>query len=129
LQINALGSPTLRALIALYVTGLVLLDVRQAQTRVTDTLPARCHDALNRLLRVMPLATRLVMRLLIGLVMRLGVAGYLCLDDVIIEKEEPNATLYACDDTAARWPEQRSNTHAGRRARREQPAHGDGRVL
>jgi hypothetical protein len=85
-QINTLGSPTLRALIVLYVTGLVLLDVRQTQTRVTDTLPARCHDALNRLLRVMPLSTRLVMRLLIGLVMRLGVAGYLCLDDVIIEK-------------------------------------------
>jgi hypothetical protein len=73
-------------LIALYVTGLVLLDARQTQTRVTDTLPARCHDALNRLLRVMPFSTRLVMRLLIGLVQRLGVAGYLCLDDVIIEK-------------------------------------------
>jgi hypothetical protein len=85
-QISALGSPTLRALIALYVTGLVLLDVRQTQTRVTATLPARCHDALNRLLRVMPLSTRHVMRLLIGQVQRLGVAGYLCLDDVIIEK-------------------------------------------
>lgn len=85
-RISDLGSPTLRALIALYVTGLVLLDARQTQTRVTDTLPARCHDALNRLLRVMPFSTRLVMRLLIGLVQRLGVAGYLCLDDVIIEK-------------------------------------------
>ncbi len=68
------------------MTGLVLLDARQTQTRVTAALPARCHDALNRLLRVMPLSTRLVMRLLIGLVQRLGVAGYLCLDDVIIEK-------------------------------------------
>lgn len=85
MQISALGSPTLRALIALYVTGLVLLDVRQTQTRVTDILPARCHDALNRLLRVMPFSTRLVMRLLMGLVQRLGVAGYLCLDDVITE--------------------------------------------
>jgi hypothetical protein len=62
-QIGALGSPTLRALIVLYVTGLVSLDVRQTQTRVTDTLPARCHDTLNRLLRVMPLSTRLVIRL------------------------------------------------------------------
>jgi hypothetical protein len=48
-QISDLGSPTLRALIALYVTGLVLLDMRQTQRRLSDTLPARGHDALNRL--------------------------------------------------------------------------------
>ncbi len=63
---------------ALYVTGLVLLDARQTQTRVASFLPGRCHDALNRLLRVMPLSTRAVMRLLAGWAGRLG-DGYLCL--------------------------------------------------
>ena len=49
---------------ALYVTGLVLLDERQTQTRVARHLPGRCHDARNRLLRAMPLSTRAVMGLL-----------------------------------------------------------------
>jgi SRSO17 transposase len=86
LHLRELGSPTLRALVVLYVTGLVLLDVRPTQIRITDVLPARCHDALNRLLRVMPLSTRQVMRMLGRLVQRLPQSGYLCLDDVVIEK-------------------------------------------
>jgi hypothetical protein len=36
------GSPTTVVLIALYVTGLVLLDARPTQTRVTRFLPGRC---------------------------------------------------------------------------------------
>jgi hypothetical protein len=51
LEARRWGSPTAVALLALYVTGLILLDVRQTQTRVTRFLPGRCHDALNRLLR------------------------------------------------------------------------------
>lgn len=86
LGIAQLGGPTLAALIALYVTGLILLDVRQTHTRVTRYLPARCHDALNRLLRLMPLSTRTLMGLLVAWVQRLGRKGYLCLDDVIVEK-------------------------------------------
>lgn len=86
LGIATLGSPTLAALIALYVTGLILLDVHQTQTRVTRYLPGRCHDALNRLLRVMPLSTRALMRLLVAFAQRLGMDGYLCLDDVVVEK-------------------------------------------
>jgi hypothetical protein len=58
LRIATIGSPTTVALIALYVTGLILLDARPTQTRVTRVLPGRCHDALNRLLRVTPLSTR-----------------------------------------------------------------------
>lgn len=53
-QISDLGSPMLHTLLALYMTGLVLLDELQTQTRVTDTPPAHRHDALNCLLRVMP---------------------------------------------------------------------------
>jgi hypothetical protein len=81
-----IGSPTLVALIALAVTGLILLDAHQTQTHVSRTLPARCHDALNRLLRQMPLSTRALMGLLISFVGRLRVRGYLCLDDVVVEK-------------------------------------------
>lgn len=83
---STLGTPTLLGLIALYVTGVLLLDARPTQTRVTRVLPARCHDALNRLLRTMPLSTRAVLGVLIAFATRLGLRGYLCLDDVIVEK-------------------------------------------
>jgi SRSO17 transposase len=73
-------------LIALYVTGLILLDARQTQTRVARFLPGRCHDALNRLLRLLPLSTRSLMVLLIAWVQRQAGEGYLCLDDVVVEK-------------------------------------------
>ena len=86
LQVATVGHPTMAALIALYVTGLILLDARQTQTRVTRFLPGRCHDALNRLLRVMPLSTRALMTLLIRWVQCHGGDGYLCLDDVVVEK-------------------------------------------
>jgi hypothetical protein len=86
LGIGAAGSPTTALLIALYVTGLVLLDARPTQTRLTRFLPGRCHDALNRLLRSMPLSTRTLMALLIGWIRRLETAGYVCLDDVVVEK-------------------------------------------
>src|SRR5690349_7529506 len=84
------GNPTTLGLVALYVAGLVLLDARQTQPRISERLPARSHDALNRLLRTMPLSTRALMRGLIGFVRvlsrRLGSLGYLCVDDVVIEK-------------------------------------------
>src|SRR5829696_2675354 len=77
------GSPTTVALIALYVSGLVLLDGRQRQTRVALFLPSRAHDALNRLLRVMPLSTRTLMGLLIAFCKRRHHGdGYLCLDEM-----------------------------------------------
>ena len=81
--------PYHRPLIALYVVGLIMLDSRQTQIRVTRFLPGRCHDALNRLLRLMPLSTRTLMRMLIGWVKKHGGregGGYLVLDDVIVEK-------------------------------------------
>jgi DDE superfamily endonuclease len=86
LGVAALASPTTAVLIALYVTGLLLLDARPTQTRVTRLLPGRCHDALNRLLRTTPWSTRALMRLLVVAVIRHGRPGYLCLDDVVVEK-------------------------------------------
>lgn len=84
------GSPTAFGLVALYVTGLVVLDARQTQPRISATLPARGHDALNRLLRTMPISTRALMRGLVwfaqALSRRLGTLGYLCVDDVVLEK-------------------------------------------
>lgn len=49
LDMPRLGSPTLAALIALYVTDLILLAVRQTQTPVSHFLPGHCHDTFNRL--------------------------------------------------------------------------------
>jgi hypothetical protein len=56
------GNPIAFGLVALYVTGLVLLDARPTQPRISEKLPARGHDALNRLLRTMPLSTRALLR-------------------------------------------------------------------
>ena len=44
-------SPLVLALMAVYITGLLLLDRRQNGTRIANWLPARAHNALNRLLR------------------------------------------------------------------------------
>ena len=84
--VAAIGSPTTAILIALYVTGLILLDARPTQTRVTRLLPGRCHDALNRLLRSTPWSTRALMRLHIAWIRHASPPGYLCLDDVVVEK-------------------------------------------
>jgi DDE superfamily endonuclease len=86
LGITEAFSPTGFSLVALYVSGLILLDVRQTQTRVSRFLPGRCHDAINRLLRVMPFSSRALMALVVRWVRGLGIEGYLCLDDVIVEK-------------------------------------------
>lgn len=86
LHLNTLGTPSLAALIALAVTGLILLEARPTQTRVARRLPARCHDALNRLLREMPWSTRTLCALLCAFARRLHRDGYLILDDVIVEK-------------------------------------------
>lgn len=86
LGIWSLGTPTLAVLIAWSVTGLILLDARQTQTRVARVLPGRAHDAMGRLLRTMPWSTRSLMALLRAFAKRLGHEGYLALDDVIVEK-------------------------------------------
>jgi hypothetical protein len=86
LGLAAALNPTTFALLALYVTGLILLDRRQTPWRMQEWLPARCHDALNRLLRVMPLSTRAIMRCLARWAQAQRVMGHLCLDDVIVEK-------------------------------------------
>ena len=84
------GNPTLSGLVALYVTRLALLDARPSQTRISQMLPAREHDALNRLLRTVPLSTRALLAgtlgLVAGLSRALGTPGYLVVDDVVIEK-------------------------------------------
>ena len=71
---------------ALYVTGLILLEKGQTAVRITTVLPGRAHDALNRLLRVLPWSPQ---RLILGLIRwvqhQMG-PGFLCLDDVVVEK-------------------------------------------
>jgi hypothetical protein len=62
------------------------LDGRQTQTRVALFLPGRAHDALNRLSRVMPLSTRALMGLLVVFCKERHEDGYLCIDDVVVEK-------------------------------------------
>jgi hypothetical protein len=74
------------ALVTLAVTGLLLLDARPTQARVAPVLPARAHDALNRLLRTLPCSTRALMTLLMVFVQRLDQRGYLIVDNVIVEK-------------------------------------------
>jgi hypothetical protein len=83
-------NPTVFGLVALYVSGLVLLDARPSQTRISQVLPGREHDALNRLLRTVPLSTRALLAgagwLVVALSQALATPGYLVVDDVVIEK-------------------------------------------
>jgi hypothetical protein len=78
-------SRRLVAMMALYVTGLILLEKGQTAVRIATVLPGRAHDALNRLLRVLPWSPQQLILGLIRWVNRQG-AGYLCLDDVVVEK-------------------------------------------
>jgi len=71
---------------ALYVVGLILLEKGQTAVRIATVLPARTHDALNRLLRVLPWSPQQLILGLIRWVQRRGDPGYLCLDDVVVEK-------------------------------------------
>jgi hypothetical protein len=86
LSVNTLFSPTQFGVLCLYVSGLILLDRKQSNTRIALYLPARCHDALNRLLRVVPFSTRALLGVCATFVKGLGVTGYLSLDDVIVPK-------------------------------------------
>lgn len=52
----------------LYVAGLMLLETDQTTVRITTVLPARAHDALNRLLHTMPWSLH---RLLLSVVRRI----------------------------------------------------------
>lgn len=72
--------------IALYVTGLILLEKSQTAVRIATVLPGRAHDTLNRLLRVLPWSPQQLILGLIRWVQGHGRAGYLCLDDVVVEK-------------------------------------------
>jgi len=73
-------------LMALYVTGLILLEKGQTAVRIATVLPGRAHDALNRLLRVLPWSPHHLILSLVRWVQRQKGVGYLCLDDVVVEK-------------------------------------------
>ncbi len=79
--------------IALYVTGLILLEKGQTAVRIATVLPGRAHDALNRLLRILPWSPQQLILSLLRWVQRQRGPGYLCLDDVVVEK--PFAKLLA----------------------------------
>jgi hypothetical protein len=71
---------------ALYVTGLILLEKGQTAVRIATVLPGRAHDALNRLLRSLPWSPHQLILGLVRWVQRQTGPGYLCLDDVVVEK-------------------------------------------
>lgn len=73
-------------LMALYVAGLILLDKGQTAVRMATVLPVQAHDAFNRLLRVLPWSPHRLVAGLIRWIQPTGEGGYLCLDDVIVEK-------------------------------------------
>ncbi len=85
LGLGSVMSPLTYAMLAIYVTGLILLDRRQNGTRIARWLPGRMHDGLNRLLRCHELSTRAVMKTCIKWAKRIG-TGHASLDDVIVEK-------------------------------------------
>jgi hypothetical protein len=83
---GAVLSPLTFGLLAVYITGLLLLDRRQNGTRIADWLPARAHDGINRLLRTHTISTRALMGTVINWAKCLGIVGHLAIDDVVVEK-------------------------------------------
>jgi len=86
LDFGAVLCPLTFSLMAVYITGLLLLDRRQNSTRMADWLPVWAHDALNRLLCTHTISTRALMKAIIDWAKRLGISGYLAIDDVVVEK-------------------------------------------
>jgi hypothetical protein len=95
--------------VGLYVAGLILLDRKQTNTRITLYLPARCHDAVNRLLRVVPFSTRALLGLCAAWVRRQGVRGYMSLDNVIVAKPFSQMLCWA---TTLWCPREKRYVHA-----------------
>lgn len=85
LGLGAILSPLVFSLMAVYIVGLLLLDRRQNGTRIADWLPARAHDALNRLLCKHAVSTRALMKVIVAWGKGLGV-GHLVMDDVVVDK-------------------------------------------
>ena len=73
------------ALMAVYVTGIILLEKKQTATRIARWLPSREHDALNRLLRCCQWSTSQLLACIMQWASKLGV-GYICIDDVVVSK-------------------------------------------
>lgn len=86
LGVEGVFTPTQFGVVCIYIVGLILLDRKQSNTRIALYLPARCHDAINRLLRVVPFSTRALLRLGAAWIRAQGGVGYLSLDDVIVAK-------------------------------------------
>jgi SRSO17 transposase len=73
------------SLLAVYVCGLLMLSRDQNATCLAAWLPARAHDALNRLLSQHRISTRQLFGCVIEWAKRLG-SGYLVIDEVVVEK-------------------------------------------
>ncbi len=71
--------------VAVYVTGLIVLDTKQTQSRIARVIGHVSHDALNRLAQdLTPYYDQMVLGLL--LILEALAPGYLILDDVLIPK-------------------------------------------
>jgi hypothetical protein len=71
--------------VAVYLTGLIVLDTKQTQSRIARVIGHVSHDALNRLASdLKPLYDQVVIGLL--LILEALSPGYLILDDVLIPK-------------------------------------------
>ena len=71
---------------AVYATGLTVLDKRQTQSNIAETLGYVTHDDLNRLANELKdISRRMIMELTIFIIDMLG-PGFIILDDVIVPK-------------------------------------------
>ncbi len=75
LGFGAVVCPLTFGLMAVYVTGLLLLDRRQNGTHLAGRLPARSHDAINRLLRTHTVSTLVLMETIIEWIKCLAIKG------------------------------------------------------
>ena len=84
-QAPYISAKTLLA-IAVYLSGLTVLDTRPTQANIANTIGKVSHDALNRLTKPIAIKATTIANTAIGLITGIPQLGYLILDDVALPK-------------------------------------------
>ena len=72
--------------VAVYVTGLVALQRKQTQSRIARIIGHVTHDALNRLIDILPMLCTQMAVSVVSLITGIHKPGYIILDDTVVPK-------------------------------------------
>ena len=72
--------------VAVYISGLVVLEKKQTQSRIAKTIGHVSHDALNRLADILPMLCAQMAVGMTTLITGIYETGYIILDDTVVPK-------------------------------------------